>query len=215
MRTCVIVFAREPVLGRVKRRLAADIGEERALRVYQGLLHHALEAASSTGLDVTLALAGEGRSGWEPPAGIATVPQEGPDLGTRMRGALTERFAAGYEGAVLFGTDIPSCGPAQLVAAARMLERHPVVLGPALDGGYYLVAQRAPIVDIFVDVPWSSPHTMVATRGRLAQLGVNHEELGELADVDTIGDLRSAVADPGLTEPLRARLRAALGRERR
>ncbi len=214
MRTCVIVFAREPALGRVKQRLAADIGEARALVVYRALLDHALAAARATGLDVTLCLAGRGRSDWEPPPWSTLAHQSGAGLGGRMRAALVDRFDAGYEGAVLFGTDIPACGPAQLLAAARLLHRRPVVLGPAADGGYYLVAQRAPGVDIFSDVPWSSPRTMEVTRAQLTRSGADHAEIEALADVDTVADLESAIGDPGLPEPLRMRLRAAMEGER-
>lgn len=210
MRTCVIVFGREPIRGQVKHRLARDLGGERTLAVYRALLDHALDAALATGLDVTLCLASPRRTDWEPPGALSLATQPEGDLGARMAGAFADRFEAGYDAAVLFGTDIPACGPAQLIAAARLLTRRPVVFGPAADGGYYLVGQRRPGVALFDDIPWSSPETMGATRSLLGRLGVDHVEVEVLPDIDTADDLRTAIGDPGIPEVLRARLTAAL-----
>ncbi len=210
METCVIIFGREPVAGEVKQRLAARLGDAPTLRIYRALLDHALDAALATGLPVTLALAAARRTGWEPPQGVTLTVQPEGDLGQRMAGVFDERFAAGFEAAVLFGTDIPACGPAQLTATARLLRRRPVVLGPAFDGGYYLVGQRRPGHPIFDDIPWSSPRTLAATRDRLGQLGVAHEEIEILPDLDTVDDLRRAAVDPGLPGRLREVLRTSL-----
>jgi uncharacterized protein len=213
MRSCVIVFGREPVAGQVKRRLASTLGEGATLAVYRALLDHALGAALASGLPVTLSLAASLTTDWRPPAGVTLAVQPEGDLGQRMAGAFAERFEAGFDAAVLFGTDIPGCGPAQLVAAARRLDHRPVVVGPASDGGYYLIGLRRPGVAIFDDVPWSSPATMAATRARLAHLGVDHDEIETLADLDSLADLRTAAADPGLPVRLRATLADALDRE--
>jgi hypothetical protein len=210
MRTCVIVFGREPIAGQVKRRLASTLSEGATLAVYRALLDHALGAALASGLPVTLSLAAPLVSQWRPPAGVDLAFQPQGDLGQRMAGAFAERFEAGFDGAVLFGTDIPGCGPAQLVAAARRLDHRQVVIGPARDGGYYLVGLRRPGVAIFDDIPWSSPDTMAATRARLARLGVLHDELETLTDLDSEADLRSAVSDPGLPAGLCAVLATAL-----
>jgi len=212
----VVVFARPPVPGRVKTRLAQDLGPEAATAVYRALLDHTLEQARVSGLAVALALTEplEPGSSWVPPAGVTVVLQAPGDLGTRMRRAFTERFLLGSAAVLLVGSDLPELSPTRLQEAAAALGRAPVVLGPAADGGYWLVGQRAPGVDLFAGVPWSSPRTLAATRARLRALGVVHQELATLRDLDTQADLRTALAAPALAGELRRRLVAALARER-
>ncbi len=85
-----------------------------------------------------------------------------------------------------------------------------MALGPAADGGYWLVAQQRPGVDLFTGIPWSSPDTLAATRRRLEALGATWVELDRLNDLDTEADLRAALADPRLAPELRDRLLNAL-----
>jgi hypothetical protein len=80
------------------------------------------------------------------------------------------------------------------------------VLGPSADGGYWLVGQRRPGHDLFTGVPWSSPEVLHATRRRLLELKVAHEELRTLRDIDTLSDLEAVVADTELDETLRRRI---------
>ncbi len=208
-RACVVVFGREPRPGQVKSRLADGIGERPAARVAEVLLRHTLDAALRTGLPVCLALSDEPSADFAWPAGIDGVIQRGADLGERMEGCFEDRFAAGFERVVLVGTDIPGLRAAHLLAARGRLTAVPVVLGPADDGGYYLVAQRAPGASLFRDVPWSSPDTLAATRRRIEPLGLFHRELDPLYDIDTAEDLARAVADEALPAPLRDALREA------
>ncbi len=210
MSVVVVVFARAPVPGRVKTRLAAAVGPEAAAAVYRALLDHTLAAARASGLDVTLALAVDQASDWRPPAGVAVVPQGSGELGERMQRAFAERFAVGAAGVVLVGSDLPGLSAELFRQAAAALDDAAVVLGPAADGGYWLVGQRAPGVDLFSGVPWSSPRTLAATRQRLVELGVDHRELPVLGDVDTVADLAAAVADQAVEPRLRERLARAL-----
>ncbi|MDP7113444.1 MAG: hypothetical protein QGH45_15870 [Myxococcota bacterium] len=99
MRTCVVVFGREPIAGQVKRRLASTLGEGATLAVYRALLDHALGAALASGLPVTFSLAAPLISPWRPPAGVDLALQPGGDLGQRMAGAFAERFEAGFDAA--------------------------------------------------------------------------------------------------------------------
>ena len=209
----VVVFGRVPEAGRVKTRLAAAIGAAAAAQVYTALLEHALAEALASGYPVTLALAeavGPGVA-WAPPPGIGVELQVGGDLGERMAAAFAARFATGVETVVLVGSDAPGLDAALMRRAAVACARVPVVLTPALDGGYALVAQRAPGAALFDGVPWSSPDTLAATRVVLQRLGIAHEELDAVRDIDTAGDLRSLLADPGLDGELRRRLAAAAG----
>ncbi len=216
MRVEVVVFGRVPEVGRVKTRLALAIGGRAAAAAYRVLLERALAEATASGFPVTLALAEPAAAGaaWAPPPGVGVEVQAAGDLGARMAAAFAARFAAGARTVVLVGSDAPRIDAATIRGAAAACGRVPVVLGPALDGGYVLVAQRSPGVAMFADVPWSSADTLAATRARLAGLGVAHEELDAVRDVDTGDDLDAALADPALPGDLRRRLEAIVAAAR-
>ena len=216
MRTDVVVFGRTPEAGRVKTRLAAAIGARAAAQAYGAVLEHTLAEAVASGFPVTLALAERSRPGqaWAPPPGLGVELQAGGDLGARMAAAFAAHFAAGARVVVLVGSDTPRLDAAMIRRAASACDRTPVVLGPAADGGYVLVAQRAPGVGMFAGVPWSSPRTLEATRERLAVLGVGHEELETVRDVDTGDDLDAVLADPAVAGDLRRRLEAIVATAR-
>ena len=209
MRTCVVVFGREPVPGRVKTRLAAGVGEEAAARIYAVLLDHALEIAADSGSRVVLSLAEAPSPLWAARLGVPFEVQSDLDLGGRMAESFARRFAEGEDWVVVVGSDCPWITTRHLRSASKELEREGVVLGPATDGGYYLVAQRPPGVDLFSGIPWSTGATMTATRQRLTGLGTVWTEIDELSDVDTEADLEELLADPHTTAALARRLRAA------
>jgi uncharacterized protein len=208
-RSCIVVFGREPVPGRGKSRLADTIGDAAAARVSAVLLQHTLAEARATGLEFCLALADPPGPGFTDPGGAEVLLQGDGDLGARMEGCFADRFAAGYTRVVLVGTDIPGLRRHHLLGARGQLTAVQAVLGPARDGGYYLVAQRAPGADLFQDIPWSTPQTMAATRRRIERLGLFHREIETLEDLDTDADLDRALDDPTLLAPLREALREA------
>ncbi len=213
MRAEIVVFGRVPVPGRVKTRLAEALGPGAATEIYRVLLDHVLAEARATELPVTLALAEPSRvDNWHVPAGVRIEHQATGDLGKRMRSAFSGRFAAGAAAVVLVGSDVPAISADYMLQAVAALTRVPVVLGPAADGGYWLMGQRAPELDLFSDVPWSSPDTLSATRARLSALGASHEELPVLRDLDTVADLHAILADSRLRGDLRTRLEHAAGR---
>ncbi len=209
--SCVVVFGREPVPGRVKSRLAAGVGEEAAAAVYRELLGHTLRVAASIDADVVLALADAPARGWRRERAVAVEVQVAGDLGRRLADAFARRFAEGYRRVVVVGSDCPELAPHHLRAAFDGLAMHPVVLGPAWDGGYWLVGARAPGVDLFSDIPWSTPEVLDATRARLGALGVGWLELERLHDLDTEADLRRALGGGSLGGELRTRLAASVG----
>jgi len=210
VRTEVVVFGRAPQAGRVKTRLAAAIGARAAAEAYRAVLEHTLAEAAASGFPVTLALAEPAGPGieWAPSPGVRVDLQVGGDLGEKMAAAFAAHFAAGAEVVVLVGSDTPRLDAAMIRRAAEACGRAPVVLGPAVDGGYVLVAQRAPGAGVFTGVPWSSPRTLTATRERLTLLGIGHEELETVRDIDTGDDLAAVLADPALAGDLRCRLEA-------
>jgi len=106
-----------------------------------------------------------------------------------MRDAFKELFAGGYESAVMIGADLPTLPLSHLRAAFAALERRPVVLGPSLDGGYYLIGLRAPQPELFEGIAWSTSQVLSQTIERINQLGLQVQCLEPWYDVDTIDDL--------------------------
>jgi rSAM/selenodomain-associated transferase 1 len=211
-RPCVVVFGREPVAGEVKTRLAAGIGGPEAARVYAVILEHSLEGAVDSGARVVLSLAAAPSGEWARRIVCSIEVQGTGDLGDRMKDAFERRFSEGEERVIIIGSDCPMITPEHLQAAADALAERDVVLGPAVDGGYWLVGQRRPGVDLFSDIPWSSHDTLETTRRRLAAIGAGWAEIEELRDIDTNEDLVAALDDPSLPEDLCRRLRHAANR---
>jgi rSAM/selenodomain-associated transferase 1 len=205
--TRVVVFGREPLPGRVKSRLAATIGGDRAAAVYAVLLDAALQAARAAGFETVLSLAEAPSAAWARSLKVGWELQSGADLGSRMATAFTAHFGGGAGRVVLVGSDCPGLRPHHMTAAAERLAEAPVVLGPSADGGYWMVAQRAPGVDLFAEIPWSVPTTLAATQQRLRKIGVQWSELGTLSDIDTEADLLAALDDDAVPESVRRRLR--------
>ena len=129
-----------------------------------------------------------------------------------MKDAFERRFSEGEERVIIIGSDCPMITPEHLPAAADALAERDVVLGPAVDGGYWLVGQRCAGVDLFSDIPGSSHDTLETTRRRLAGIGAGWAEIEELRDIDTREDLVAALDDPSLPEDLCRRLRHAANR---
>lgn len=206
----LVVFAREPVSGRVKTRLAEGIGARPAAEAYAALLDHTAAAVRRVGVPWSVSVAEPSRPGWAARLAAEVEVQADGDLGQRMHACLVRWFSLGAQRVVIVGSDIARLSPAHLERALEALDRHPVVLGPATDGGFWLVGQRPPGFDCFSGVPWSTPDTLAATRRRLEALRVRWTEIDALPDVDTTDDLRRAIDDPLVDLALRRRLRAIL-----
>ncbi len=211
MRRRLVLFGREPSPGSVKSRLAEAIGFERAADVYALLLEHALAVARDSGLPWTLSLAEQPSADWVGRLERTTweVQVEG-DLGRRLAQTFVRHLEDGVDQVVIVGSDCPGVTVRHLRRSFRRLEAHRAVVGPARDGGYWLIGQRRPAVDLFSGVPWSSPRTLDATRQRLGALGLSWAELETLADVDTAADLASAIIDVSLPVGLRRKLERAV-----
>jgi rSAM/selenodomain-associated transferase 1 len=191
MRDVVIVFARAPRLGAVKRRLAAEIGARAALRFHRGTLVALLRGLVAERRFVTLLAVTPDRARFPLPMPVPRTGQGHGDLGARMSRAFA-RFPR--RRVVLMGCDIPAAGAGDARAAFAALGRADAAFGPAEDGGYWLVAMgpRRPSGP-FRHVRWSSPHaladTMVNFRPRPVAL------LRRLRDVDVAADLPPLTKD--------------------
>ncbi|MEJ2584175.1 MAG: TIGR04282 family arsenosugar biosynthesis glycosyltransferase [Robiginitalea sp.] len=154
----LLIFTRNPEPGKCKTRLAAAIGDRAALNIYRFLLRHtAAISRKLRGIDKHVYFSdhpGDG-SFWDPDT-FQHHLQKGEDLGARMHQAFLEAFAMGYSQVVLIGSDLYNLTTEDLTASFRELDRHEVVLGPAADGGYYLIGMKRPIPGLFRGKHWGT-----------------------------------------------------------
>jgi rSAM/selenodomain-associated transferase 1 len=189
----LIVFARAPVPGRVKTRLAATIGSLAAAQLHAQLLERAVATAVAARAGVVeLHCAPDARHprfrSLAERYGIALRAQPRGDLGERMHRALA-RALRSAEAAVLIGSDCPALRAADLRRAVRLLrEGSDAVFAPAADGGYVLVGLRRSAPRLFSGIAWGGARVMAATRDRLRRLGWSWRELRALWDVDRPAD---------------------------
>lgn len=191
----LLIFAKAPVPGRVKTRLARPLGTRGAAALYQKLLRQTLRIAHEARLcPIELWCAPDARHGFfvtcRREYGVRLRRQCGGDLGRRMNHALNQTLAAGHP-AVLIGGDCASVGAVELRTAFGLLAAgHEAVLGPAADGGYVLIGLNRPGPALFRSIAWSTPTVLAATRRRLRRAGMHWAELPAGWDVDTPADLR-------------------------
>ena len=201
----LIVFARAPELGRVKTRLAAGLGDVAALGIYRRLADQvisAVRASDSYSIIVayTPAAAEHAMREWLGPS-IVLRSQASGDLGARMAGAIGDALAAGAERVVVIGTDCPDLDAQVVETAFRQLASSDAVLGPATDGGYYLIGMSRLHPELFDDIPWSAPDTLRVTLERARASGISIALLDERHDIDTADDWRAWVASVTAAAP--------------
>lgn len=193
MSTAVIVFAKAPVPGLAKTRLAPALGEAGAAALAGRMLRHALAQAAAAGIGPVELCAAPDASH---PALRAAAAEQGArlteqgsgDLGLRMHRALA-RSLMRHGRALLIGTDAPSLDATVLRQASSALQAHDAVFVPALDGGYALVGLRRADPRWFSDMRWSHDRVMEETRARLRAAGIRWAELSPVADIDEPADL--------------------------
>jgi len=186
MRNTVVVFARAPRLGTVKRRLAAEIGDRAALRFHHGTLLRLLRQLVRDRRFRTVVAITPDRTRLRLPVRVPVLPQGRGDIGQRMHRAC-RRFPRAR--VAIIGSDIPDARAADLAAAFRALGRADAAFGPAADGGYWLVAlgPRRPARP-FAAARWSTEHALADTLANFPGHRVVH--LRMLSDVDTAADWR-------------------------
>lgn len=191
------VFLKAPRAGLVKTRLAASVGHGPAAAIYRRLLLHLLlQLRPIPAIDLVFAPP-DARPEIEPwrlnPAWNC-LPQTGGDLGSKLAAAFQEAFDQGVGKVAIIGSDCPFATPGDVEAAWAGLEEHDLVLGPAEDGGYWLVALRAPHPPLFEGIAWSTGRVMEQTLARASRLGLKSHLLRSLPDVDTLEDWRRVEA---------------------
>lgn len=188
----LILFARDPILGKVKTRLSPFLEEDVILKLYTCFLQDSLDNIGKVeNVDLFVGVAPSNESGFFTGtlgSDIRLFVQEGENLGAKMRRAIQDRFAEGYERVVIIGSDSPSL-PASYLYRALGSDKD-MVLGPSTDGGYYLIGMREKVVEVFKDVTWGTETVLQETCERLVQKGASLELLPVWYDVDTPEDLK-------------------------
>lgn len=192
----ILLFARSPEKGRIKTRLAAGIGEETALALYKLFVADILKTLQRAEIPF--------RIFFSPPDSAAVMEnwlgknlqyraQAGEDLGEKMENAFLQSFKENIEKVLIIGSDMPDLTNALICEAFSSLECNDAVVGPALDGGYYLIGFRKDgfLPLIFRDIPWGTGHVFRETMKVLHTVGRRVHLLPERRDIDTILDLES------------------------
>ena len=156
MKTLLIIFAKHPQIGKVKRRLGRDVGMEASLWIYNKILQHTANISFHTKLD-TVVFKNKKSSKLE--SIFKHVKkfeiQKGKNLGEKMEAAFLWAFDQKYENVILIGTDLWTLNKDTLLEAKKALENSDIVMGPCYDGGYYLIGMKNLNKKIFKDIPWS------------------------------------------------------------
>ncbi|MEB3330876.1 MAG: TIGR04282 family arsenosugar biosynthesis glycosyltransferase [Synechococcaceae cyanobacterium] len=205
----LVLMSRWPAPGRCKRRLAVEVGARRAAAIQQRLSEHTAAVTRrlcrEQGIELVLAICGLGPRAarrWSHLCGMPRVVLQGPgSLGLRLQRQVNRALREGASGLLLIGSDLPDLALTDLEEACRALERHPLVLGPARDGGYWLIGLRrswralfsgAPGADAASGggaIPWGSGEVLARTLAAARASGDGVALVAQRGDLDRPGDL--------------------------
>jgi uncharacterized protein len=190
MKKALIIFVRNPEKGKVKTRLAATVGDNAALHVYQKLLKHTLDVSGETNADKFIFYTGAVCADdiWNRERYYKLVQADG-NLGEKMKAAFSEVLTRGYSQVVIIGSDCPQLTSTHLQTAFNDLHTHDVVIGPALDGGYYLLGMKRLHTTLFQNKAWSTGTVFEDTLHAIRESALSVGTLETLADVDVETDL--------------------------
>lgn len=185
----LIIFTKNPVAGKVKTRLAKDIGDENALNIYKFLLKHSLEVTEPLKGDKQVYYSYQIPENdiWSSGA-FSKRKQEGVDLGARMENAFKAGFEEGYQKIIIIGTDLYDIKTADLEQAFLALEQNDYVIGPAEDGGYYLLGMKSLNSELFKNKEWSTASVFKDSLKDMA--GSKIKVLKTQNDIDVLDDIK-------------------------
>ncbi len=190
----LIIFVKNPQLGRVKTRMAKTMGDEAALDAYLQMLAHVRAVAASIDCHRAVYYSDfiDESDAWEGPAFSKHLQSKG-DLGEKMHGAMAEMLAAGFERVVLVGSDLLDLQVQHLSLAFRALGFQDLVLGPTHDGGYCLIGMTAPHPELFLNKTWSTDTVLADTVADAKRLGLSMHLLPAIHDIDEENDWLEAL----------------------
>jgi rSAM/selenodomain-associated transferase 1 len=196
--TCILLLVKYPENGQVKHRLSPHLNEDVITRLYRCFVHDTLSTIKT--IDATLFIC------YFPPdteekfrdwlgSTFLFFPQNGTNLGERMKNCFIHAFAQGFHRVILIGSDSPDLPVTFLHNAFTELRTHEVVLGPSSDGGYYLIGFRDNtfLPSVFEGIPWSQPTVLLDTVKKIQQKNHRFSLLPVWGDIDTIADLKNLV----------------------
>jgi rSAM/selenodomain-associated transferase 1 len=194
MSNALIIFIRNPELGKVKTRLARTLGDEEALRIYHILLEKtrlaALDVRASRWLFYSDFV--DEQDHWPNPDFIKTTQAAG-DLGERMEAAFRQVFEGGATKALIIGSDCPELSGTILQQAFDALELHDFVIGPVPDGGYYLLGMKQLQSDLFYDIAWSTETVRASTITKIEEARSTYALQPMLLDIDEAPDWQAFI----------------------
>jgi len=210
MKACLLFFVKYPEPGAVKTRLAKMIGYGYAVEFYKRFILDSVETLSTLPQQVNVCYA-PGYSGsyfrnWLGERFLYT-PQQGKDLGERMDHSFQQAFQQGFGKVAIIGSDLPDL-PSQIVTQAfKELDTHDAVIGPAVDGGYYLLGfrQTSFFPSVFEDIAWSRETVFEQTSQKIEQAGLHRATLPIWQDVDSFSELRQLCTQSDRQRKQRAR----------
>ncbi|GBF21401.1 MULTISPECIES: TIGR04282 family arsenosugar biosynthesis glycosyltransferase [Arenibacter] len=185
----LIIFTRNPELGKCKTRLAATVGDGIALNIYKFLLDHTKNITQGLNFRKWVCYSDDI---WENDIWDKSVyekkVQSGNDLGERMYNAFKEGFNAGHERIIIIGSDMYDLNENDLLEAFQLLDQHDYVIGPAIDGGYYLLGMKVLSPNLFKDKTWGTDTVLKATLEDLKNK--NYSLLAPKNDIDYFEDIK-------------------------
>lgn len=200
----ILLFVKAPVAGLVKTRLYPELAPNRAAELYRALAQDTVDAARFVA-DARVVIAYEPHAEFPTPEWLRGAAdwfsQRGASLGDRLTHAVAETYRRSPSPVIVIGTDLPGLTPQILNESRWLLRDNDVVLGPASDGGYYLIGLERPRPVLFENIPWSSSSVLEATLRILAQIELSFVQLPLMHDLDTPEDLRRLLSDPGQLSP--------------
>lgn len=194
----LVIFVKNPELGKCKTRLAATIGDEKALRFYKNMLVRTKEVTEQINVDKAIYYSSfiDQNDIWSiHPPFYKFLQNPSPDLGIKMKSAFEDAFESGYESVCIIGSDCYALDAKIIAQAFESLKTQDAVLGPSNDGGYYLLGMNRLIPEVFADKKWSTESVAPDTIQDFNKLNLQYSLLEGLTDIDTEEDLKSIPDD--------------------
>ncbi len=186
----LIIFVKNPVLGKVKTRLAATLGDERALKVYLKLLEYTAKVTNNLPVERAVFYSDSVDTGdlWDNSTYLKQLQSPG-DLGERMQSAFDWGFESGHNDICIIGSDCYELTPEIIMSGFQTLSTHDAVLGPSRDGGYYLLGMKKMREELFQNKNWGTDSVATETIDDLQRIGLSCRLIETLNDIDVESDL--------------------------
>lgn len=186
----LIIMTKNPVLGKCKTRLAKTIGDEKALAIYVQLLDYTAKFSKKVSADVFIYSTDRltDKQRWESAKTYFRIQSKG-DLGDKMHNAIQDVLRAGYSKVIVVGSDCAEINSEDIEQAFQQLGTHDLTLGPALDGGYYLIGMKVVNPTLFKEITWSRASVFKETISKIESENLSYSLLEVKSDIDVEEDL--------------------------